>query len=79
MYSCLEGRHSETPRIILIYILWLENLQGRGDSEDVGVDGRITSEWILKKLVEGMDWIHLPKDRDQRWDLVNTVMNLQVP
>jgi hypothetical protein len=27
---------------------------------------------------EGVDWIHLAKDRDQWWALVNTVMNLRV-
>jgi hypothetical protein len=30
-------------------IIWLENLKGRDHSEDVGVDGRITPEWILEK------------------------------
>jgi hypothetical protein len=28
---------------------------------------------------EGVDWIHLVQDREQRQALVNTVMNLQVP
>jgi hypothetical protein len=28
---------------------------------------------------EGVDWIHLAADRDQRRALVNTVMNLRVP
>jgi hypothetical protein len=28
---------------------------------------------------DGMDWIDLAQDRDQRRALVNTVMNLQVP
>jgi hypothetical protein len=27
----------------------------------------------------GMDWIHLEQDRDQWWDPVNTIMNLQAP
>jgi hypothetical protein len=27
----------------------------------------------------GVDWIHLAQDRDWRWALVNTVMNLRVP
>jgi hypothetical protein len=26
-----------------------------------------------------VDWIHLAQDRDQWWDLLNTVMNLQFP
>jgi hypothetical protein len=26
-----------------------------------------------------MDWINLPQDRDQRWAVVNTLMNLQLP
>jgi hypothetical protein len=26
-----------------------------------------------------VDWIHLAKDRDRWWTLVNTVMNLRVP
>jgi hypothetical protein len=28
--------------------------------------------------VEGVDWMHLGQDRDQWWDVVNTVMNLWV-
>jgi hypothetical protein len=28
---------------------------------------------------DGMDWIDLAQDRDQRKALVNTVMNLRVP
>jgi hypothetical protein len=28
---------------------------------------------------EGVDWIHLTKDRDQWWTVVNTVMNIRVP
>jgi len=28
---------------------WLKNLKGRDDAEDLGVDGRIISEWILGK------------------------------
>jgi hypothetical protein len=27
---------------------------------------------------ESLDWIHLAQDRNQRWALVNTVMNLRV-
>jgi hypothetical protein len=33
----------------------------------------------LREVVwEGVDWIHLAQDRDQRLDLANTVMNLRV-
>jgi hypothetical protein len=28
---------------------------------------------------EGVDWINLAQDMDQRWALVKMVMNLQVP
>jgi hypothetical protein len=28
---------------------------------------------------DGMDWIHLARDRDQWRALVNTVMNLRIP
>jgi len=28
---------------------------------------------------EGVDWMHLAKDRDQCQDLVKTVMNIRVP
>jgi hypothetical protein len=28
---------------------------------------------------DGMDWIDLAQDRDQRMALINTVMNLRVP
>jgi hypothetical protein len=27
---------------------------------------------------EDMDWMHLAQDRDDRWAVVNTVMNLRV-
>jgi hypothetical protein len=33
---------------------------------------------LRERGCEGVDWIHLAQDRDQWWDLVNTVMNLQV-
>jgi hypothetical protein len=28
---------------------------------------------------EGVDWIHLPQNRNQMWAVVNMVMNLWVP
>jgi hypothetical protein len=30
-------------------IFWLENPEGREHLEDLGVDGKITLEWILEK------------------------------
>jgi hypothetical protein len=46
--------------------------------DDLGLDGRVLSKWILKKCV-GEDWIHFAQDRDQWLDLVNTAVNLLVP
>jgi hypothetical protein len=30
-------------------------------------------------LYDGVDWIHLPQDRNQWWALLNMVVNLQAP
>jgi hypothetical protein len=30
-------------------IVWLENLKGRGHLEDLGVDGKLILEWVLRK------------------------------
>jgi hypothetical protein len=34
-------------------VFWLESLKGRDHFEDLGMDGTITSEWILGKLWTG--------------------------
>jgi len=52
------------------YKILVRNLGGQTTSEDLGVDERKNSEWILGK--QGA------QDRDHRWSLVNTVMNLPV-
>jgi hypothetical protein len=55
------------------YKFWSKNLRGRDVLEDLGVNGKIMSEW------EVVDWIHLDHDSDQWQALVKTVMNLRVP
>jgi len=41
----------------------LENLKGRDHSEDIGVDGRIISEWTLEKqsgkVITGFIWLRM--------------------
>jgi hypothetical protein len=55
---------------------WLDNVKGRGPSEDIGLHGRIILERILGEYgVEVVDWIYLRENRDQRRAVVNTVMN----
>jgi hypothetical protein len=47
--------------------------------EEQGVDGRMVSKWTLGRLVGGgVEWIHLPQDRDRWRAVVSAVMNLRV-
>jgi hypothetical protein len=57
---------------------WAESLKGRDHSEDTGVDGSVIFKWISGKELEGVDWVHLPQDRDCWQALVNTALNFQV-
>jgi hypothetical protein len=50
----------------------------RDHLEDQGVGGRMGSEWILGRLVGGVDWIRLAQDRDRWRAVVSAVMNLRV-
>jgi RNase P/RNase MRP subunit p29 len=49
---------------------WLENLNGEGHAEDIGIKGRI--------ILEAVNRINLAQDKDRWQALVNTVMNLLV-
>jgi hypothetical protein len=56
------------------------NLKGIDHLEDMGVDGKIILEWILRETGrEILDWIQLAQDRDQWRAVLNTVMKLRVP
>jgi hypothetical protein len=57
-----------------------------GKPEEKRPLGKPRRRWVdnikmdLREIdLEGMDWIDLAQDRNQRRALVNTVMNLQVP
>jgi hypothetical protein len=54
---------------------WLEGLKGRDQSEDLGIDERIILNELWEIGLEGVDWIHLAKDREQLRAAVNTVRN----
>jgi hypothetical protein len=55
-------------------------------SEESTLLGRPRCRWEdnirmdIKEIgLEGVDWMHLPQDREQWWVLVSAVMNLLVP
>jgi hypothetical protein len=55
------------------------NTEGKDHLEDQGVDGRMGSEWILRRLVGGgVEWIRLAQDRDRWRAVVSAVMNFRV-
>jgi hypothetical protein len=46
---------------------------------DPGVDGDITLKWVLRGIrFDGVEGIHLARDRKNRRAVANTVMNLRV-
>jgi hypothetical protein len=57
---------------------YVQGQKERDQWEDQGVDGRMGSEWILRRLAGVVEWIHLAQDRGRLRALVNTVMNLRV-
>jgi hypothetical protein len=38
-----------------------------------------TTQKTLAQIGEGIDWMHLAQNRDHWWDVMDMVMNLQVP
>jgi hypothetical protein len=44
---------------------WWENPREGDHLEDPGVDERIILQWVFEKWNGGMDWNHLPQDRDR--------------
>ena len=54
------------------------NLRETIQLEDLGVNGRIILQFILRKWLDGMDWTDLAQDRDRVRALVPAVMNLRV-
>jgi hypothetical protein len=57
---------------------WREIPNEEDHLEDLGVDGRMGSKWILEDSLGGVEWIHLAQDRDHWRAVVNAVMDLQV-
>jgi hypothetical protein len=61
-----------------VYIVLLEKPEGKRPREDRGIDGRTGSEWILRRLARGVEWIQLAQDT-RRWRaVVSAVMNPRV-
>jgi hypothetical protein len=46
--------------------------------KEQGVDGRMGSKWTLRRLVGGVEWIHLAQDRNCLRAVVNAVKNILV-
>jgi hypothetical protein len=56
------------------------HLKGKNHVEDLGINGRIILELIVRKWGGGgVDCIHLAQGRDHWQALVNTAMNFSVP
>jgi hypothetical protein len=47
--------------------------------DDLAVDGRIISKWVVMKLKGGVDLIGMNQERSRSLSLLNAAMNLRVP
>jgi len=62
------------------YKVLVGNLRERDHLEDLGMYGGDDIKMNLHKIGwKGLNWIYLAQNRGRLWDLVNAVMNLQVP
>jgi len=59
-------------------VYWEDKFKGRDHLGDLGIDGRMILEWIIREWGI-LKWMHLVQDRDQLWALVNMVMHLRIP
>jgi hypothetical protein len=53
--------------------------KGRDSLEDLGVDGRITLKWVLRKEENRIDRTELVKSRNWHQDVENTAVSFRVP
>jgi len=44
-----DGHVARMGEMRNVYIIFVQNLNGRNHSEDLSVDGKVILEWILKK------------------------------
>jgi len=48
--------------------------EGKRLLEELGMDGKIILQWILRKWCEGMNWINMAQDTDQDGFIQNSAM-----
>jgi hypothetical protein len=54
-----------------------ESPKERAHSEETGVDGRMGSEWSLRRLARGVEWIQLAYDVGRWHTIMKTVITFR--
>jgi hypothetical protein len=72
------GGSCSTHGVRNLYNILVQNLKGREQSEDLGVDGKIRTD-LKERELESVHWIYLAQDRVQWRAVVNKVINLRLP